>query len=248
MPQSPSPFTTRLAEFVGRLVEHLTSPDPEGDLPSSWRIALLAHLHAVGAVLGDSPESLGDPEPPAEPRFVPASISYRMVFPTPRDPASPRRDFALLLRAQRWRSILARASLAGRAELEVLLRDPEGMAVLAGDRRLACALRPLAWMLDVDAALLPRARPQPTVILVPGPDTQAARAEYVEARKTLTQAEVMERYCTAPTGPRPGPPRRPVWLGSDPCRSAVVSRLPPSAAGALAFTSSDHEMRTDASL
>ena len=248
MPQPPSPFTIRLAEFVGRMVEHLTAPDSGGNLPSSWRIALLAHLHAIGVVLGGSAESLGDSEPPVEPRFVPVSIPYRMVFPAPCDPRPPKRDFALLLRAQRWRSILAQAALAGRTEFEALLRDPEGKALLAADRRLARMLRPLAWMIGVDAALLPRARPRPMVILVPGADVRAARAEYVEARKTLTQAEVTERYCTPPIEPRPGWQRRPVWLGPDPCRSAIVSRLTPLPARAPELTSSDNEMQTHASL
>ena len=246
MPQLPSSFTTRLAEFVGRTAGHLTALDSGGNLPSSWRIALLAHLHAIGAVLGGSAENLDDSEPPAEPRFVPVSIPYRMVFPASCDPPPPKRDFTLLLRAQRWRSILAQAALAGRTEFEALLRDPEGKALLATDRRLAGMLRPLAWMIGVDAALLPRVRPRPMVILVPGADVRAARAEYVEARKTLTQAEIMERYCSPPIQPRPGWQRRPVWLGPDPCRSAIVSRLTRPSARGPELTSSDNEMRTHA--
>ena len=248
MPQFPSPFTTRLAEFVGRVAVHLTTPGSEGDLPPSWRIALLAQLHAIGVVLRSSPESLGDSGPPAEPRFVPASIPYRMVFPAPGNPPSPTRDFALLLRAQSWRTILAQVSLPGRVEFDALLRDPEGRAVLAADRLLACALRPLAWMFGVEAALVPRTRPRPTVILVPGADARAAREEYVRATKTLTQAEVVERYCTPPIPPRPGSQQRPVWLGPDPCRAAIVSRVTPPPVRVRELEPFDHQMQTDAPL
>lgn len=248
MPQSSFPFTTRLAEFVGRLAGHLTIPGSESDLPPSWRIALLAHLHAIGVLLRGSPESLGDSGPPAEPRFVPTSMPYRMVFPAPRNPPPPPREFALLLRAQRWRTILAQVSLPGRVEFDALLRDPEGKAVLAADRRLARALRPLAWMFGIEAPLVPRARPRPTVILVPGADAGVAREEYVKARKTLSQVEVVERYCTPPIAPRPASRQRPVWLGPDPCRTAIVSRVAPPPAPAPELKAFDPEMQTDAPL
>jgi hypothetical protein len=140
---------------------------------------------------------------------------------------------SVLVRSDRWRTILATAALPGRVELETLLRDSEAKAVLAGDPRLARALRPVVWMLGADTALLPRARPRPPVILVPGADVERAKAEYAAARKTLTQAEVLERYCTPPVGTRPGSASRMVWLGADRCLPAVVPR---SRSGAASST------------
>jgi len=48
-----------------------------------------------------------------------------------------------------------RSACGSRSLLESLLRDPEMIALLAGDPRLGRILRPLCWMLGVHPSLMP---------------------------------------------------------------------------------------------
>ncbi|MDE2580807.1 MAG: hypothetical protein KGL52_04165, partial [Rhodospirillales bacterium] len=120
----------------------------------------------------------------------------------------------LLPRAWRWLLQLVPQVAAGRAQLEALLRDPAMEKLLANDPRLAPILRPLAWMLGVNRALLPASRwRRRRVILVPGGPSDAAKAAsaYASARQGgMSEGDVFALACIQPPGRRN---LRLVWLG-----------------------------------
>ena len=210
---TPTPLLDRVTGFVARLADRIAGfGDPaRRDLAACDRaacdqaglhpthagtlLARLRHLVARFRTVAASPIPPPKPEPkPAEPRFIPThSVRDLSTDVSPEATPKPVRP----PRSWRWLSRLVPQAEAERAQLEDLLRDPATQERLAADPRLGRILRPLAWMLGVDRALLPPSgwrRRQ--VIVVPGGSAAAAAAEYAAARAQGEEAaEVLARCC-----------------------------------------------------
>ena len=216
MPPPQSPLFDRLAGLIAWLAERLAGAGgaargaargADQGLNHPRRDALIARLRRLASrlvAIANTP-----PPPPAarplEPCFVP-SHRFRSLSDAPPSPGRPR-----LPGAWCWLAQILPPVATARAELEVLLRAPAMQAGLAADPRLGRILRPLAWMLGVDRALLPAARRRRRVILVSGGPAQAtaAAAVYAAGRaKGTSAADMIALFCDPPPNRRD---RRPVW-------------------------------------
>ena len=225
MHPAPATLFERLASLIAWLVDHVVGPGVDSGADPSTpqspglapprRDSLIARLRGLAARLATIARTpIPPPRPPLPPLehgFICASY---LCFPTgnPPPPERPR-----LPAAWCWLVRLLPPTLTGRAQLEDLLRAPEMQDTLNADRRVGPLLRPLAWMLGVERALLPatRRRRRP-LIVVPGGSTEAeeAAAKYgAERGSGATAAAFIARHCTPSSNRRD---RRPVWRGHYP--------------------------------
>ncbi len=209
MPPPQSPLFERLASMIAWLVARLAGGTEQG-LNHPRRDALIARLRRLASRLGAIADTPPPPRAmrPLEPGFVPTH-RFRSLSDAPPSPGRPR-----LPGAWCWLAQILPPVAAARAELEEMLRAPTMQAGLAADPRLGRILRPLAWMLGVDRALLPAARRRRRVILVPGGPAQAAAAAAVYAAgraKGTSAADLIALCCDPPPNRRD---RRPVWRGA----------------------------------
>ena len=172
---------------------------------------ILARFRAVAATPIPPPKPA---EKPPEPRFIPTHIlTYHPIEPEPEPPPPAHIEPPS---TYRWLLRVAPHLIPGRTLVEDFLRDADTQAALAADYRLGPILRPLAWMLGVDRALLPASRlRRRLVILVPGgrTDAAAAAAEYAAARADSGPGFEILTLCYPLA--RKGRDRRPVWRGSN---------------------------------
>ena len=224
---------TSLAERVTTLGAARTrAPSaPATPLEAPLAARLHAKLEQIAAALR---AILARPTPPPtrardlpDPRFVPAVLTRDVSIPEgaadlPED-APPADKPARLPSHYRWLSTLFPEFLPDRHQLEDRLREEDFKAALAADTRLARAVRKLAWALGVERNLIPRVAPKRVVVLVADSNVAQAKALYAEARKTMSQEQVLRKYCMFPDHPfqqnaRKHEPRyshdkRPVWMG-----------------------------------
>jgi hypothetical protein len=238
---------TSLAERVTTLRAARTrAPSaPATPLEAPLAARLHAKLEQIAAALR---AILARPTPPPtrapklpDPRFVPAVRRYDVSVPegaadqppeTPQEAAKPAR----LPSHYRWLSTLFPEFLPDRHQLEDRLREDEFQAALAADPRLARAVRKLAWALGVQRNLIPVVKPRRVVVLVADSNVAQAKALYAEARKTMSQEQVLRKYCMFPDHPfqqnaRKHEPRyshdkRPVWMGLLPIPDLLEVHVP----------------------
>jgi hypothetical protein len=136
----------------------------------------LAVLIAAGEL---PPERVCRPRPPGVRSAVPALLP---------DPAKPKPVWQLFSCRRAW-LVAAMPSLARRfgaaqfgSQLQYLLADPEMMALIAASPRMRRTLRPLLWMLGMEASLL-RPPPPPPVVEIAGADVaqESADTGFVDA-------------------------------------------------------------------
>ena len=174
-----------------------------------------------------------------DPRFVPAVLTRDVSIPegaADHPPPPPADKPARLPSHYRWLSTMFPEFLPDRRQLEDRLRGDDLKSAIAADPRLARAVRKLAWALGVQRNLIPRVTPKRVVVLVADSNVAGAKALYAEARKTLSQEQVLRKYCMFPDHPfqqnaRKHEPRyshdkRPVWMGLLPIPELLEVHIP----------------------
>lgn len=126
----------------------------------------------------------------------------------------------------RWLSQLFPELLPKNDELKARLRDPAAQAEIAADRRLALAVRTLGWALGVERSLLPVLKRKRVTVLVMDCNIGQAKLDYADARRTMTQEQVLRKPCLFPDHPyqqycraferRAVRENRPVWVARVP--------------------------------
>ena len=236
---------TSLAERVTTLGAARTrAPSaPATPLAAPLAARLQGKLDRIAAALR---AILARPTPPRarardlpDPRFVPAVVTRDVSVPegAADHPAPPEADKPARLPSHyRWLSTLFPEFLPDRHQLEDRLREDDFKAALAADARLARAVRKLAWALGVQRNLIPVVKPKRVVVLVADSNVAQAKALYAEARRTMSQAQVLRKYCMFPDHPfqqnaRKYEPRynhdkRPVWMGLLPIPDLLEVHVP----------------------
>ena len=174
-----------------------------------------------------------------DPRFVPAVLTRDVSIPegaADHPPEPPAEKPARLPSHYRWLSTLFPEFLPDRHQLEDRLREDDFKAAIAADARLARAVRKLALALGVQRNLIPRVKPKRVVVLVADSNIAGAKALYAEARQTMSQEQVLRKYCMFPDHPfqqnaRKHEPRyshdkRPVWMGLLPIPDLLEVHVP----------------------
>ena len=237
---------TSLAERVTTLGAARTrAPSaPATPLAAPLAARLQGKLDRIAAALR---AILARPTPPRpraqklpDPRFVPAVVTRDVSVPegaADQPPETPPADQPARLPSHyRWLSTLFPEFLPDRHQLEDRLREDDFKSAIAADSRLARAVRKLAWALGVQRNLIPRVTPKRVVVLVADSNIPQAKALYAEARKTLSQEQVLRKYCMFPDHPfqqnaRKHEPRyshdkRPVWMGLLPIPELLEVHIP----------------------
>lgn len=194
LPRTP---TERLAWIVGWLIDCVGTEGNKNRVSGLLLLAIAAHVRRICARFLAAAAAPPHPDRPARADATPApalppaaappptsapTLGPEAAPPAPRAPAQAAPGKPRLPRRHAWVIRMFRSATGSLAQLESLLRDPEMIALLAGNPRLGRILRPLCWMLGVHPSLMPapprrRRKPAVAVACEGDPDSPATAAK-----------------------------------------------------------------------
>jgi hypothetical protein len=197
----PLSAPARFAQIMAGLMQAVAEKIADYPWTAPMVMYVWRRLHRINAIFQAVAAQIAAGKLPPERVCWPRAAGIRSAVPALPDPAAPIPVWKLFPYRFAW-LCGAVPSLARRfgaaqfgSQLQYLLADPEMMALIAASPRMRRTLRPLLWMLGIEASLL---RPPPPL---PPPVVETAGAGVVQE---TTDAAFVTAHLVCPSYPPGG--------------------------------------------